>query len=228
MIGCQSAKLDFDDLPLGREITDALLAAASSFSEGAGDCHGLDHVERVHRTCLHIGRRLGARLDILSAAALLHDICRREETASQGRICHARQGAEQARSILAALGFDQETVAAVAHAIAAHRYRGDTLPASLEAKILFDADKLDCIGAVGIGRAFLFAGRVGARLHNSGVDIERTEPYSSEDTAFREFKVKLCRVKDRMLTPVGQELAGERHAFMETFFAQLEKEIGLG
>ena len=89
----------------------------------------------------------------------------------------------------------------------------------------YDADKLDSIGAVGIGRAFLFAGQAGAKLHNeSDVDVLACKPYSTEDTAYREFKFKMSKVKDRMLTPEGRRLAAERHRFMEFFFERLERE----
>jgi uncharacterized protein len=99
------------------------------------------------------------------------------------------------------------------------------VPQTLEAKILYDADKLDSIGAVGIGRAFLFAGQTGAKLHNeSDVDILACKPYSKEDTAYREFKFKMSKIKDRMLTPEGKRLATERHNFMEVFFERLERE----
>jgi uncharacterized protein len=94
----------------------------------------------------------------------------------------------------------------------------------VEAKILFDADKLDSIGAVGVARAFLFAGEVGARLHNPDIDVEDARPYSKDDTGFREFKVKLTKIKDRILTKEGQEMAKERHDFMEEFFKRFLEE----
>ena len=178
-----------------------------------------------HNLALHIGRLMNARLDILSAAALLHDIGRSHEMLSQGKICHAAKGAEMSRAILTDLGFSPEMQEAILHCIEAHRYRNNKVPETLEAKILFDADKLDSIGAIGIGRAFLFAGQVGARLHNRGVDVKKTSSYSTEDTAYREFLVKLCKIKDKMLTPEGKRLAAERHEFMEVFFKRLDKEI---
>jgi uncharacterized protein len=211
--------------PLGAERTQRLLQAAVGYCDHEGGCHGPDHTVRVHRLALWIGSRMGADLEVLSAAALLHDVGRRDETSSRGRVCHARRGGELARDILAGLGFDAETIERVVHCIVTHRYRSGQVPVSLEAEILFDADKLDSIGAIGIGRAFLFAGQVGARLHNENSVIEGSEAYSIEDTAYREFKVKMSRIKDRMLTPLGQRLARERHEFMEMFFARLESEI---
>jgi uncharacterized protein len=214
-----------DDCPLGVELTQRLRRQADPYHDGMGGCHGPDHTERVHKTALHIGRLMGAKLDVLSAAALLHDIGRRYETREQGKICHAVKGAELARKILAKLDFAPDMIDDIAHCIEAHRYRGKKIPVSLEAKILYDADKLDSIGAVGIGRAFLFAGQTGAKLHNeSDVDILDCKPYTREDTAFREFKFKMSKIKDHMLTPEGKRLAEERHDFMEVFFERLERE----
>ncbi|MGB3647291.1 MAG: hypothetical protein WA992_02000, partial [Desulfobulbales bacterium] len=63
------------------------------------------------------------------------------------------------------------------------------------------------------------------RLHNANdVDILACKPYSKEDTAYREFKFKMSKIKDRMLTPEGKRLAEERHTFMEVFFERLERE----
>jgi uncharacterized protein len=211
--------------PLGREMTEKLRSITAQYYDGDGGCHGPDHTERVHEVSLHIGRQMAAKLDILSSAALLHDIGRVHETANKGEICHALKGAEMARRILNELNFPNHKIKEIVHCIATHRYRGDNIPQTLEAKILFDADKLDSIGAIGIGRAFLFAGQFGAKLHNNNSCIDGSEPYSVEDTAYREFKVKMCNIKDRMLTQEGKRLAHERHAFMEIFFKRLEKEI---
>ncbi len=206
------------------QMLDALRQAARPYATGEGGAHGPDHSERVLRTALYLGRELGADLRVLAAAALLHDIGRREESQSRGAVCHARRGAELAAPILRDLGYDEALIAAICHAIAAHRFRGDCAPQSLEARILFDADKLDSIGAIGIGRAFLFAGQVGARLHNPEADHGRTSSYSLEDTAFREFQVKLAKVREQMQTELGRRLAQERHGFMLDFFAQLTRE----
>ncbi|MFA5716544.1 MAG: HD domain-containing protein [Desulfobulbaceae bacterium] len=214
-----------DNSPLGPELTEALWKISRRYCEEEGGSHGPDHIERVYRTALAIGRKLHARLDILAAAALLHDIGRRQETAGRGSVCHARKGAEMAAAILADLGISPGDIEAVVHCIRSHRFRGGESPQTLEAEILFDADKLDSIGAIGIGRAFLFAGQVGARLHDAEIDHAHTRPYSAEDTAYREFRVKLSRVRDQMRTGPGRKLAEQRHAFMEIFFDELNREI---
>lgn len=202
----------------------ALRNLARTYCDAEGGCHGPDHALRVENTALYIGKEMGARLDILAAAAILHDIGRTAETAQKGAICHAEYGAEMARPILKEFAFLHNDTEAICACIACHRYRGTKRPESLEAQILFDADKLDSIGAIGIGRAFLFAGEIGAILHNGNQDISTTQSYSSDDTAYREFKVKMCKIKDKMLTPIGRKLALERHAFMDIFFNRLDQE----
>jgi uncharacterized protein len=197
---------------------------AGTFFRSARGSHDWDHTERVYRLCLRIGRKEKADLGILKLAALLHDIGREEEDRSHGKICHGRSGAAMAKMILERHGCDAAAVRAVVHCIGTHRFRKGAAPRTLEARVLFDADKLDSIGAVGIGRAFLFAGEVGARLHNRAIDVGKTKPYTREDTAYREYLVKLSRVKDRMTTREGKRIAAERHRFMTSFFDRLNKE----
>jgi uncharacterized protein len=214
-----------DSCPLDRDRTDKLWKISKQFGEQERGSHGPDHSERVYTMALAIGRKLNARLDILAAASLLHDIGRRHETESRGDICHALKSAEMAGPILEQLGFTRDDIAAIQHCIRSHRFRGLEKPQSLEAEILFDADKLDSIGAVGIGRAFLFAGQIGAKLHDAEIDHGKTLAYSNEDTAYREFQIKMSRVKDQILTTPGKKLAEQRHRFMEIFFDELNREI---
>lgn len=199
-------------------------AEAGAYFRGARGSHDWDHTERVHTLCLRIGRKEKADLGVLALASLLHDIGREAEDRAHGRVCHARIGAALAKTILERQGCDRATARAVVACIRTHRFRRGGAPRSLEARILFDADKLDSIGAVGIGRAFLFAGEVGARLHDKNVDVARTKPYTREDTAYREYLVKLRRVRDRMTTREGRRLAAGRHRFMAAYFARLNKE----
>ncbi|SRR5665647_478928 len=209
-------------------ITPALVSQireeAGAYFRSARGSHDWDHTERVTRLSLKIGRKEKADLGVLKLAAILHDIGREEEDRSHGRICHGRSGAALAKKILERHGCDPVTIRAVAEAIRTHRFRRGGAPKTLEARILFDADKLDSIGAVGVGRAFLFAGEIGARLHDKAIDISKTKPYTREDTAYREYLVKLSRVRDRMTTREGRRMAAERHRFMAAFFDRLNKE----
>jgi uncharacterized protein len=209
---------------LSSQVIEAIRHDAQKFFRNARGSHDWDHTERVYRLCLRIGRREKADLEVLKLAALLHDIGREEEDLSGGRTCHAEKGGVLAARLLRKHGVGAERIAQVVRCIKTHRYRGRLVPDSLEGKILFDADKLDSIGAVGIGRAFLFAGEVGARLHDPGIEVWKTKPYTKEDTAYREFLVKLSRVKGRMFTAEAKRIAGERHKFMTDFFRRLNKE----
>jgi uncharacterized protein len=197
---------------------------AEAYFRSARGSHDWDHTERVRRLALRIGRKERADLGVVELAALLHDIGREEEDRSHGRVCHGRHGAGLARRILEDYGCEPAVVRAVVEAIRTHRFRRGGTPRTLEARVLFDADKLDSIGAVGIGRAFLFAGEVGARLHDKDIVVERTKAYTREDTAYREYLVKLRRVKDRMTTGEGRRIAAGRHRFMTAFFERLHKE----
>jgi uncharacterized protein len=193
--------------------------------QGAKGSHDWEHTERVLALAEHLARAEGADLGIVRLAALLHDLGRAEEDQSNGQLDHALRGADLARSLLRSRGRGEGEIERVAHCIETHRFRKARAPQTLEAKVVFDADKLDAIGAVGIGRAFLFAGEVGAKLHNPAADLAQTRPYTEEDTAYREYQVKLRLVRDRILTATGRRLAQARHEFMEAFFQRLDQEV---
>jgi uncharacterized protein len=199
-------------------------AAAWEMLHGARGSHAWDHTLRVYRLCQRIGPPEEADMEVLCIAALLHDVGRGRQDASNGAVCHAEQGALLAAPLVRSLSLSPERTENVLHCIRSHRFRGKRQPESIEAKVLFDADKLDAIGAVGIARAYLFAGEVGARLHNPGNRIENTRSYSREDTGYREYRRKLCRIRERILTATGRELADDRHAFMESFFNRFIEE----
>jgi uncharacterized protein len=193
-------------------------AMAEKMFESTRASHDWEHTLRVYRLCEKIGAAENADMEALLIAACLHDIGRCYQDASNGQVCHAEKGEAIASRMIQAIAIPEEKKKNILHCIRSHRFRGDRSPETREAKILFDADKLDAIGAVGVARAFLFAGEVGALLHNSHTDIEATKPYTKEDTGFREFRVKLLRIKDRMLTEEGKRMAAERHDFMVSFF----------
>lgn len=187
--------------------------------------HDWSHIERVYKLALRIGRKENADLKILKLAAILHDIGRKRQDDSNGKIDHSEEGARLAKEILERHNLDKEKIKEIVHCIETNRFRSIKSPKSKEARILFDADKLDAIGAVGTGRTFLFAGEIGAKLHNKGVEIEKTKEYSREDTAYREFSVKLRKIRNRMFTKEGKKIARERHKFMVDFFERLNKEV---
>ena len=215
---------------ISKAIIEKIKKEAQGFFKDAKGCHDWSHVERVHNLALAISQKEKARKDILEVAAYLHDIGRQEEMKSQGKFCHAEYGAEMARKILEKYKFNPEDIDNICHCISSHRFRKNNKPETVEAKIIFDADKLDAIGAMGIGRAFLFAGHSGSNCLYTGNEKKLAKQnkdlgYTKEDSALLEYYFKLKKIKDRILTKGGKKIAEERHAFMVKFFNRFEKEI---
>ena len=197
--------------------------ARTLYPADADSAHDFDHVLRVVHLADRIAEAEGADRDIVHAAALLHDI-----GLDEGRAGHETSAANRAKNILRAQGYDENFCNAVAHAIEAHRFRSGPTPQTLEAKVLFDADKLDAIGAIGVARAFAFGAHRGQKLWGVVSPDYVDQPDGADPhthTAVHEFHVKLSKIKDRMFTSTGKQLAHERHAFMVKFYEQLDREV---
>jgi uncharacterized protein len=109
---------------------------------------------------MHIGRVEGADMEVMKISAYLHDVGRPYQDASKGMVCHAEKGAEIVQALLEGYPISQERKDNIILSIRSHRFRGNYKPGTLEAEVLFDADKLDAIGAIGIGRAFQIKDRI--------------------------------------------------------------------
>jgi uncharacterized protein len=201
--------------------------------------HDMDHVMRVYDTCIRLARdEPGIDMDVLRAAALLHDIARVEEYGdSSGMTDHAVLGADKAARVLRGLGYPDEKIDRIRHCIVSHRFRGGEEPETREAKILFDADKLDMVGAVGIARSFIIAGQYGQRIYSDvpmdgytrenlvgGTPGGRIRDISKHAPNL-EYDIKLKHVPSRIHTERARELIRERSAFMDEFFVRLRREI---
>ncbi len=199
--------------------------ARTLYPAAADSAHDFDHVLRVVAMADRIAQAEGADREVVQAAALLHDI-----GLDEGRAGHETSAANRAREILSERGYDEAFCEAVAHAIEAHRFRSGPPPRTLEAKVLFDADKLDAIGAIGVARAFAFGAHRGQKLWGE-VPPDYTDQMNGveadprEHTAVHEFHVKLSKIKDRMFTATGKKIADERHAFMIQFYERLDREV---
>lgn len=198
--------------------------------------HNLDHVFRVYNLCLLISKyEKDVDLAILTPAALLHDIARVEESEdTTGEIDHAVLGSEIAGEILRKLEYEEEKIEKIKHCIIAHRFRTGHQPNTIEAKILFDADKLDVIGASGIARTFMLAGQFGQRLtvnesindylDNNTVQNGRLKDVSKH-TPFIEYEVKFKKIPDKLYTEKAREIGKKRIEFMKEYFDRLKLEI---
>jgi uncharacterized protein len=189
--------------------------------------HGFDHVLRVLRLAERIGTELGADLEILRAAALLHDAAGAAPGPGGGRLTHEQASAAFAADVLRDEGWPEDRIQHVVHCIRSHRYRSVEEPATLEAQILFDADKLDVVGAFGIARTIGYAIQAGEPVFaepsarfRAGGEREGAEPHS----AYHEYLFKLRHVADRLYTEPGRRIGAARAAMMERFFDQLALE----
>ena len=206
-------------------LSDKIKKEVQAKLSGINSCHDLEHINRVYNLAMHIGKLEKANMEVLGLAVILHDIARKEEFKSKGKIDHAERGAILSKQILEKYNLPKEKIEKIVHCVATHRYRDNKTPQTKEAKILYDADKLDSMGAIGLGRAFSFAGHIGAKIHNKDIDLSTAKPYSVDDTAWREYEIKLKFLKDKMLTKEGKKIAKERHNFMKSFFDRLNNEV---
>lgn len=198
--------------------------------------HNLDHVFRVYNLCLLIAKyEKGVDLEILIPSVLLHDIARVEESLDKtGKIDHAVLGSVLAEDILRNLDYEEEQIEKIKHCIIAHRFRTGNEPRSIEAKILFDSDKLDIIGATGIARSFMLAGQFGQRLtanqelneyvKSNTVENGRIKDVSKH-TPFIEYELKFKKIPDKLYTKKAKEIGQERLKFMVEYFNRLISEI---
>ncbi|MCY4089948.1 MAG: HD domain-containing protein [Caldilineaceae bacterium] len=180
---------------------------------------------RVTRLGIHIAQAESADVEVVRAAALLHDV----PVEDGGRDAHHMAAAVFAAGYLRAAGMEPARIENVVHCIQAHRYRDRSIqPRTLEAKCLYDADKLDSIGAIGVGRAFAHAGRHGNRLWNEEAAATPPEcaiPDGRDYTPVHEYVYKLSRVLPTLHTSAARRLGEERQRFMRLFFEQLDAEM---
>ncbi|WP_313342432.1 HD domain-containing protein [Sedimentibacter sp.] len=198
--------------------------------------HNLDHVIRVYKLCLRIAEfEKDVDMEVLIPAALLHDIARVEENKdNSGTVDHAVLGSHMAKEILKNIDYDDKKIEKIAHCISSHRFRTGNEPKTIEAKILFDADKLDAIGTVGVARTFMLSGQCGQSLAlNNSIDDYLSSNTSengriknwSKHSALIEYEVKLKKIPDKLYTDKAKEIGKERIKFMDDFFKQLKTEL---
>ena len=205
------------------------IETARSWYPEVDPVHGFDHILRVYRMAEKLANTEGADLEIVRAAALLHDAQGSQTTGGEkGRQDHHHASSNFAEQVLQGENWPPERIEAVQHCIRAHRFRDNTEPPqTLEAKILFDADKLDVIGAIGVARTIAFDVVVNQPIYaepstqfiESGVK-EQGEPHSS----YHEYLFKLSKIKDRLFTAAARALAEDRHQFMAEYFNRLGAE----
>ena len=173
--------------------------------------HDKEHVYRVLYQALEIARtENNVDYDVLITACLLHDIGRKEQFENPS-LCHAAVGSDKAYYFLVEHGFETSYAEQVKHCIQTHRFRRNSPPQSPEAKILFDADKLDATGAMGIARTLIYKGIVSDPLYSVSPDgTVLTGENDTEPSFFQEYKYKLEKLYSQFYTVRATEIAHER------------------
>ncbi|HAG43512.1 MAG TPA: phosphohydrolase [Clostridium sp.] len=194
--------------------------------------HNLDHVLRVYNLCMFLSKyEENVDLEVLIPAVLLHDIARVKESKDKsGEIDHAILGSEMAEDILRNLKYEEDKIEKIKHCIITHRFRTDNRPKTIEAKILFDADKLDALGSIGIARCFMLAGQFGQSLSvKNPIDTNTSDNGRLKDVSkhspFIEYEVKFKKIPEKLHTKKAKEIGIERLKFMDDFFKRLDLEI---
>ncbi len=166
--------------------------------------HDWEHVERVYKLSTIIAEKEGADVELCQVGALLHDI---------GRVIgepHNLTGRGRAKVLLRGMSYPSKKIDHVLRIIEHHGFSGRDKLESIEEKVVWDADKLDGIGAIGIARAFHMRGETGLMFHDF--------TWFKEDTMLR---------YERLNTDAAKEIGKPRFEYMAHFFEILEKEISI-
>jgi len=113
--------------------------------------HDIDHTVRVTRWVEILSEKEHADKSLTIPAAILHDIAR----PLSGEKDHAAEGALLCKTFLRETGYDKSDISKISKIVAVHSISGKNQPETLEAKILFDGDKLDGVGPIGLCRLLL-------------------------------------------------------------------------
>ncbi len=200
--------------------------------------HDMSHVMRVYNLALNMAKNESdVDMDVLQAATLLHDIGgHKEMNDPSGKTDHAIESAKMAEPILKKLDFTAKQIKHIQDCIISHRYKTENKPETIEAKILFDADKLDSIGAIGVARQFCWVGKNNANIYKK-VDIAE---YIEENMHGKingrirdktkhspqiEFATKSKFLIDKLFTETAKDICRERILFSENFLNRMEQEI---
>jgi len=194
---------------------------------GKDPAHDFSHALRVYRNAIVIGEAEGANLQVITFAALLHDV-------GSGPKLREKSAESEARKLLAVdellkrKGLSEEVIDGVLYAVKVHSFSEGIKPATLEAKVLQDADRLDAMGAIGIARVFLTGGALGRPLYKPEDPFCKNREPDDGRWNLDHFYRKLLKLEEGMHTPTGKRLARRRGEVLRRYLADLEEEIWKG
>lgn len=185
--------------------------------------HDFEHIKRVWRNCqLILTEEKNAERFIVEMALLLHDV----DDYKLG------DNTEQGYTYLKQCNLDEsiiQRILTIIDSIGFSKTGYNPQFSDIETKIVYDADKLDAMGAFGIARAFAYGGAksrplfIADRLPPQDLDLEAyvANAKSGDNHTVIHFFEKLLRLPDLMQTRVGKALAQTRKATMINFLRAL-------
>lgn len=186
--------------------------------------HDFLHIERVTRKCELLGTELGARLDILIPAALLHDIVAIPKS-HPDRVKASDLAAKEAKQILEQLNLFQDDIESILRTIQEHSFSAGRAPTSLESAILQDADRLDALGAIGIARTFSCGTLMGSQFYEAIDPFAANRALVDQLYMVDHFFSKLLKLAEKMNTTPAKIESAQRIKFIHLFLEQLKGEI---
>jgi uncharacterized protein len=186
--------------------------------------HDVMHIERVVANARRFAADEGARLEIVIPAAWLHD-CVTLPKASPQRAQASRLAAAEAIRVLTAWGCEPDWLPGIAHAIEAHSFSAGIEPRSIEAKVVQDADRLEALGAVGLSRMLMLGGFMRKPLYQPDDPFCESRIPDDRRIVIDHCYAKLLHVGATMQTAAGRREAEVRTAFIESFLAELRREL---
>lgn len=210
-------------------LLDAIEAFARERCAGHDTAHDVFHLQRVRanaRWLVREERERGETIDsfVVDAACWLHDLVQLPKgTGPAGE--SARQSAETARAFLSTIGTANEQIDAVAHAVAAHSYSGNLRPATIEAAIVQDADRLDALGAIGIARLWVTGVSLGGDLYHPADPAGMARQLDDRAFGLDHIERKLLKLPETMNTASGQAEATRRAEFVRQYRDEFLREL---
>ena len=201
-------------------------AAAAPETNNGDPAHDMGHIMRVYKNAEDICQQEpGADKRLVLAAALLHDIVSYPKSDKRSKNSSA-ESAKRSEEILRQHGFSEREIGVISEAIRDHSFSRHATPATLEGKVLQDADRLDAIGAVGIARVFATAGRIGRPLYSPDDPFCTRRAPDDLVWTLDHFYKKLLRLESLMNTDAGRAEAKQRTSFLKEYLDRLRQELG--
>ena len=208
----------------------SLAKEVQNFLVGESSGHDFYHAERVFNNAIYIQRYEGGDIAFIGSAALVHDICRPWEKKT-GKLHFGKEALEIIRKVLKKSGMPEVKIQSVLDVVELHDIYDWTEKMknkSIELEVVQDADNLDAIGAIGIGRTFAFGGANGRQMYTPGENLTFTNDFVEDPnhrtSTIAHFYEKLLKLKENMNTKTGIQLAEQRHKVMEDFLNQFFNE----